>query len=169
MGLVAVVVLGGLVSTLWHMAGVTYLMQIEAFRGPSALAALLVGLAGLLAIHEIIHALLHPGNGTTGSTVLGVTFRPMLLYAAYLGAIGRNRYVAVLLAPLVLLSVLPASLSATGLLDIAFSPLLVALTVVNAASSGVDLLGAALILWQVPGHSVLQNHGWPTYWKPSKA
>jgi hypothetical protein len=169
LGLVVGIALGALVSTLWHVGGVTFVEQFEAVRGFAALASFLIALLGLLAIHELVHALVHPGNGTTERTVIGASLSPLLLYAAYLGKVSRNRYVAVLLAPFLLLSVSPALLCAAGLTETMPSPMLATLTVVNAAASGVDLFGAALILSQVPRRSCLQNHGWPTYWQPSDA
>jgi hypothetical protein len=168
-GLLLGALLGALVSGLWHVCGISVAEQLASLQGIAALATFLLALVGLFAVHEAVHALLHPGYGVTNQTVVGASFRPLLLYAAYVGTMSRNRYAAMLLAPFLVLSVLPMSLCAVGLASDLFTPMVAALTVANAASSGVDLLGTTLLLSQVPRHAVLQNDGWQTYWRSSDA
>lgn len=162
-GLVVGLVFGILTNSLWHTAGVTFSEQLSSFRGFSAFATFLVSLVGLLALHELVHALVHPGFGTARQTVIGCSLKPLLLYAAYTGTMGRNRFVAVLLAPLLVLSVLPLLTFVLGMYSNP-NPLVVTLSVVNAAASGVDLFGVVLLLSQVPSSTLVQNDGWQTHW-----
>ena len=156
-------------SSLWHVGGVQVSEQFASVQGFAALATFLLSLIGLFAAHEAIHALLHPGLGSTQLTVIGASLNPLLLYASYLGTIGRNRFVAVLVAPFLLLSALPATLFAAGMLRVEVSSQIAVLAIANAAASGVDLLGVAIVLSQVPRHARLQNDGWQTYWRQGDA
>jgi len=38
-------------------------------------------------------------------------------------------------------------------------------SVLNALASAVDVLGAAMVLWQIPPTAILRNQGWRTYWE----
>lgn len=60
----------------------------------AAVAALVVlagGLPTLVAMHEILHALGHPGCGFSRASVLGIWPSRLLFYAAYLGPMSRGR------------------------------------------------------------------------------
>ena len=42
------------------------------------------------------------------------------------------------------------------------------LSVANALFSGGDAILLAIIAWQVPGHAVIRNQGWKSWWKPGE-
>jgi hypothetical protein len=122
------------------------------------------GFFALLAVHEGIHLLAHPGNGLTASSILGVWPSRGVLYAYYAGEISRNRFVFMVALPFLVLSVGPVALFwAVGkvYLWLAFVALL------NAIGSCFDLLVITVCVAQVPGHAVLRHHGWDTYWRPA--
>jgi hypothetical protein len=168
-GLLLGLCLGAVVSGLWHLGGIHVSAQFASVQGIAPLAVFLLSLVGLFALHEAIHALLHPGQGASKLSVLGISLKPFLLYASYLGTLGRDRFAAILVAPFLLLSALPATLFAAGFFWGEVSPLRAVLSVANAAASGVDLLGVALLLSQVPRGAVLQNDGWQTFWRNGQA
>jgi hypothetical protein len=73
----------------------------------------------------------------------------------------RNRFIAILIAPFVVLSVLTLIVCAIAGIT---HPLPVTGSIVNALLACGDLLGVLLLLWQVPSHATIQNQTWRTYW-----
>lgn len=43
--------------------------------------------------------------------------------------------------------------------------MLATVSVANALSSGIDVLGTYLLMSQTPRASIVQNDGWATYWR----
>ena len=117
-------------------------------------------LIGLVFIHELIHLVFIPDFLISDKTFLGITYFGGFVYSEE--AISKSRYILITLAPFVLLSIiLPGILGALGLLN----PLTKILILLNAMSSGVDMLGLIPILIQVPDGAYLTSNGIRTYWK----
>ncbi|MFA5193474.1 MAG: metalloprotease family protein, partial [Verrucomicrobiia bacterium] len=85
------------------------------FSGPDVLI-LLGGMVAVvvlfIAVHEMIHALVHPAQGRTDKTIIGIWLSRLLFYAHYEGVLSRTRFLAVFAAPLVVLSLCPIPLIA---------------------------------------------------------
>lgn len=160
------VVLAAAISALWHLSGITFADQLDAARVyKTQLFVFIFGLLALFFFHEAIHTLLHPGFGARNNTVVGVSAKPLIIYAAYIGVLSRNRYITILLAPFLILSLVPALLGlVAGRVNLP-DHFLAALSVFNAAASGGDILGALLLLSQVPRNGPVKNSGWQTYWR----
>lgn len=148
----------------WHLLAVSVVDALHV-RSAGAAMEMLLGFMVLLLVHEAVHAGVHPRFGCSGSSVFGVSWRPLLLYASYQAAMSRNRFAGVLLAPLLVLSVLPMLAHATGALPGPWTGAVAAASAVNAALSGIDVLGAVLVLRQVPATGEVRNKGWQTYWR----
>ncbi|HEY9077566.1 MAG TPA: DUF3267 domain-containing protein [Anaerolineaceae bacterium] len=122
----------------------------------------------LIPIHEFAHALLHPGWGLTNNTIIAFWPAMMLFYASYRKEMSRNRFLAVFLMPLILLTGLPIPLyiilSVIGIFP-EVAGILSLTAVINAAAASGDLIGIFLILVQIPANAVVRNQGWRTYWK----
>ncbi len=120
----------------------------------------------LIAVHELLHAVVHPKFGLSRATILGFWPRTCLFYAHYLGELTCNRFLLVLALPTLILTALPLALAAGGLLPP--SPLrqwAFYTSLVNAMAAGGDFLGILLLFAQVPGAARVQNQGWRTYWR----
>ena len=126
------------------------------------LAAILIGMAALIAVHELIHAVCYPQFGLTPATLIAFWPSKLLFLAAYYEALPRNRLLLVYLMPFVVLSVL--QLLFCKVLGTS-SALLMAVSIVNGLFSGGDLVCVALIAGQVPRRAILRNQGWATWWK----
>jgi len=129
---------------------------------PTVFAFIVPVLIVAVPLHEVVHALVHPHLGLSDATTLGIWPRKVVLYAHYEGELSRRRFVLMLVAPFVLLSVAPYLLCAA--LSVAPPPV-VALTIANGAAACVDLLGAALVAFQLPRGSVVRNNGDRTWWR----
>jgi hypothetical protein len=106
---------------------------------------------------------MHPKQGRSRDSVIGVWPRAFVFYASYDNEISRNRFLVMVALPFVLLSVCPVLLFwLTGkvLLWLAF------VTLVNGIGSCFDLLVIAMVLAQAPSNALIRNKGWITYWKP---
>lgn len=122
---------------------------------------LLVVFVPLIVLHELCHAFFHPGRGWSARSVLGFWPTMLVFYAQYLGPLPRNRFIVVLLAPFVVLTVGPVM---AGCLMGQIPWWAGAAALLNAAASCVDLLGF-LILLRIPPESIVRNKGWKSYWK----
>jgi hypothetical protein len=150
------VVAAATVAVLWFLA--TPLREIT--PRPSLPTVLLL-IAGLVAVHELIHALVHPGAGLSSRSILGF-WAALGFYAHYDGEMSRNRLVACLLMPLVILSIVPLLVSAVTQVS---SGWVAFVSVFNAFCASVDLLLAGSLLFQVPAAAMVRFKGWRIFWR----
>lgn len=127
-----------------------------------ALATVVLGLATLIAVHELLHAVTFPGWGLTRETLIGVWPARLLFYAAYLGPLSKPRFLWVFAMPFLILSLVPLVVCAAFQTA---SAAVAILSIVNGACACGDLLGIGLIGWQVPRRALVRNQGWQTWWK----
>jgi hypothetical protein len=115
----------------------------------------------VLVFHELAHAATFACGRARGLRVECVwqKYRPHLRYH---GAVSRSRYIAVLLAPLVAVSIAP--IAASILLSL-HSGDLVLISLLNSLVSGGDAIAAALVLLQVPANAVVQRRGECVIWR----
>ena len=117
--------------------------------------------AGLVVVHEFIHVLVHPMAGLSPYSTLG--FWPALgFYADYDGEMSRNRLVACLLMPLLIISIFPLLVSAVTQLS---SGWVAFVSAFNALCACVDILLAGSILLQIPGTAIVRFKSWRIYWR----
>ena len=158
--------IGLAVSTLMVLAWL-YLTPVTKYPSASPLW-LVLGLLFLFPVHELLHAIVHPHQGRTADTVLGFWPSRMIFYAHYLGEVSRNRFIAILAAPFLIISVVPLLVCAVlGHSSVAWAYF----SCLNAFCSCADLLGIIFFLFQIPQSAIARNQGWFTYWKstPAKA
>lgn len=157
------------VALTWTLLGASPVTAIKVQAGWGEAVRIVLGLALLVIAHELIHACVHPHLGTSRHTVLGASVRPLLVYAAYQASLSRNRFIAILLVPFAVLTLLPLLAHAVGLLEQPLAQILAAGSTVNAALSSIDVFGALLLVRQVPSTAKVKNKGWQTYWRPRVA
>jgi hypothetical protein len=117
----------------------------------------------MIPVHELIHALANPRFGFTPRTAVGVWPSHLLFYAHYDGELPRGRFLAILVAPTVVLTVFPLLVCIAFRFD---APGVAALAVANGLGAAGDLLGVGFVLAQIPRGAVIRNQGWRSYWKP---
>jgi hypothetical protein len=134
------------------------------------LVVMLVVLATYVPLHESLHLLGQPGWGRSSRSVVVLWSAKLRFGVYYDGCMSRRRWLAMRLAPLVVLSVLPACMLA--LLQV--QPLspdvevgLSILMVVNTLGSGGDVIAAVLVVAQVPAGASLCFRGGRAYWRPA--
>lgn len=140
--------------------GVLWMTLTPLLQGPPpSPAECLLALLAIVPAHEALHLVMHP---RTGDSIVGFWPSRLLFYTHYHSALLCRRYLAVLLAPIVLLSVVPlAACALTGK-----APAFVAVASVgNALFAAGDLLAAGVLLAQVPPRATLRNKGWRVWWK----
>ena len=119
--------------------------------------------------HEFLHALFHPNFGLSSSTIFVAWPRKLRFGIYFEGRMSRRRWLAMRLAPLVVLSIVPTILlaSPTGIWhNLTIETTLAVLLLVNALGSGSDVLGAAWVIFNIPKGSSLAFCGGRAYWKP---
>jgi len=123
------------------------------------LEATAVGLGVVLVVHELIHALFHPGAGTRRGSFLGFWPEFCAPYAVWTGAWSRERFMACLLAPCVIITsalfLIQHTVPTWATLVIAFCHL---------QACGADLLGTLILLMRTPPRAQMRNKGWYTFW-----
>lgn len=105
----------------------------------------------LIPIHEIIHAIFFPGGLVSKKTTIGFWPSAAAFYAWHDGVMTRNRYLAVLMAPLIIMSILLTLVVQSLQLN---SDYVILFILMNAFGSCVDVFGSALLLFQVPRNGV---------------
>ena len=130
--------------------------------GTLSIPAFLLSFAGIIVVHELIHAAIHPMSGRSPHSILGLWPSRMLFYAAYTGELTRNRFVAILLMPLVVISFLPLLIATAAQVTSGWAAYVSAF---NALLACGDIFGAGMVLVQVPGTAIVRNQGWRTYWR----
>lgn len=113
-----------------------------------------------VAAHEPMHALFHPDHGTSRATTIGFWPSRLVFFAHYDGISSKLRSLCVLIAPFIVLTVLP--ILGLTLFDVSSSTLGF-LAIANAAGSAMDLLGFLILAVGVPCGAEVRNHGWDTY------
>ena len=117
---------------------------------------------GVPMVHELIHTATHPMAGRSEHSIVGFWPSRILAYAHYDGELTRNRFLAILLMPLFALSVLPLLVAVAIQSSSAWVTFI---SSYNALLACIDLLGAGMILFQIPASATVRNQGWRTYWR----
>ena len=118
-------------------------------------------------MHELLHVATHPHFGLTSNSVLGLWLSRGIFYAHFEGEMSRNRFLAVLAMPFLVLSLLPLVVIAViGESGPSILPgFLFVLALVNSVLAVGDALGFVVIFSQFPGFAVVRNKGYESYWK----
>ena len=150
------VVAAAIVAALWFL--VTPLRDITPAM---SLPAFLLLFAGLVVVHELIHALVHPMAGLSPHSILGF-WASLGFYAHYDGEMSRNRLVACLLMPLLIISIVPLLVSAVTQVS---SGWVAFVSAFNALCACVDMLLAASVLFQIPATAIVRFKSWRILWR----
>src|SRR5262245_56828887 len=150
------VVAAAIVAVLWFL--VTPLSDI---LPAMSLQTFLLLFAGLVVVHELIHALVHPMAGLSLHSILGF-WASLGFYAHYDGEMSRNRLVACLLMPLLVLSIVPLLVSAVTRVS---STWVAFVSAFNALCACVDLLLAGSVLFQIPATAIVRFKSWRIFWR----
>jgi Putative zincin peptidase len=152
-------------SVFWFLLGFSIggIFQGVGFVFTTMLGVVLYGV--LIVVHEAIHLAFHPHQARTKNSVVGIMFKPFIFYAQYLGEWSRNRFLVVLLAPLVVLSVLPMVVVVLLGAPPMVGAFLALVSSVNALASCADIYGAALCFNQIPANARVRNNGWRSFWR----
>lgn len=135
---------------------------MEGVVTPAVAGLLVLGCVAIILVHEAIHVLSLPHFGLTRATTLGLWLKTLTPYVSYEGETSRSRQIAVGLAPFVALSVAPLVIGAV----LGWAPLwVVAVGVLNGLGASADLVGVALVLWQIPRRGRVRSKGLATWWR----
>lgn len=116
----------------------------------------------IIPLHELLHALFTPRLGTTPETLLGCWPARILFYAFYMGELSRERFLAVLLAPFIVITVIPLFVISMFSVN---APWAAAMALANGVGASGDLLGVFVVLSQIPRGAIVRNKGWRSYWR----
>lgn len=132
--------------------------------GGDSLAPVLAAAIVLIPVHEGVHALCHPGFGSSPYTLFGVWPSHLAFWAHYDNQMSRSRFLLTLSAPFLLLTVVPLAIA----IALGFSSwFLISLSWLNAIGASADLLGFAIVLFQLKRDVVVRNQVWKTWWRAS--
>lgn len=151
------VIVASLVAFLWF-----FITPLRAVTPTASIASFLITFVGIVVVHELIHAAVHPRAGRSPHSILGFWPSRVVFYAHYDGELSRNRFVAVLLMPLLVISIVPLLIAAATQMTSGWAAFVSAF---NALLACVDILGAGMVLFQIPANATVRNQGWRTYWR----
>lgn len=120
----------------------------------------------IIPLHETAHALFTPRFGMTPQTHLGCWPARILFYAHYEGELPRERFLAVLFAPFIVITVIPLFVISVLSLN---APWVTAMALANGVGAAGDLLGVFVVLTQIPRGAIVRNKGWRSYWQGERA
>lgn len=121
----------------------------------------------IIPIHELIHGFFLPKSLLSNSVYFGFHLKTLAFYVHYEGSMTRNRFLLVLTAPLIVLSIIPMILIILIGLNHNIIAIAAKLTLLNTLLSSIDILGALKIIKQVPKNADVRNKGFKTYWTKS--
>jgi hypothetical protein len=148
------------VAILWWLTNPVTSLTLTITTG--SLHWLLIGMSVVIVAHESLHLIVHPGLGTSKASIAGFWPSKLIFYAHYEGAVSRNRFLAILSTPFIVLSIIPIIVSSVFRI---WPPWLIAVSLVNAFSACVDILGIFIVLCQVPSKGLIRNKGWRSFWR----
>ncbi len=151
-GIVAAVVVAVLWLAITPLQEVTPRMSLPGF---------LVSFAGIVVVHELLHAAVHPRSGRSPHSTVGFWPWGMLFYAHYDGEVTRNRFVAILLMPLVVISFVPLLVAAVAQVA---SGWVAFISAFNAFCACADILLAGLVLFRTPATAIVRDQGGRFCW-----
>jgi hypothetical protein len=135
---------------------------LEGVVTPAVAGLFLLGCAAIIVGHEVIHVLALPGLGLTAEAVLGFWPQTLTPYVAYEGETSWARQIVVGLAPLLALSIAPLLVGVM----FGWAPLwVVATSLLNGLGASADVVGVALVIWQVPRSARVRSKGLATWWR----
>lgn len=146
----------GLLLLLWYI-----LTPMRGFAFPVILSLPLIFIMSI-PVHELIHFFTFPNQGRGQQAVLGFWPRQLVFYAHYEGVLSRNRFLMILVNPFLVITLLPLLFCAVFR---CFSSFFMLLSLINALSSSLDLLGFLIIFLQIPAAAAVRNQSWKTYYK----
>ena len=135
---------------------------------PTPWGAVILALLLFIPLHELVHALVHPGLGLSPRTVVVLWPAKLRFGVYYEGCMSRRRWLVMRLAPLACLSVIPVLLLTVFKVvpaSFAVEIFLQVLVLVNAVGSGGDLVAAVWVLAQVPAGGQICFRGGKAYWR----
>lgn len=153
------IAMGALVALLWFRITPLRWSELTVTWSDFPLAFLSV-----IVVHELIHVSAHPQGGRSPHSILGLWPSQALFYAHFDGELRRNRLIAVLLMPLLVITVVPLLVAAAMQVTSERAALVSSLNAVCACG---DVLFAAMAVSQIPASATVRNQGWRTLWKAS--
>ncbi len=137
---------------------------------PAPWGAVLATLLLYIPVHEFLHLIWQPHFGLSAQSVLVVWPSRLRFGIYYDGCMSRTRWLVMRLAPLVVLSLIPAVVLAifqNTPFNHTIRTMLEVLLVVNGVGSGGDAVAMVLVLFQVPRPAQICFRGGRAYWKPT--
>lgn len=133
------------------------------------LVSLFVILILFIPTHELIHALCCPAWGLSADTTFGVWLPKGFIYIYHDGPMSRDRFLFVLVAPYIALSLLPLALLAISKTTSWPPELIISLTWLSLLGSllaGGDFVSViSLLSSKLPNTALIRNTGQKSYWK----
>ena len=136
---------------------------------PPPWGAVLLALLLYIPLHELLHAVWHPKLGLSPRTVLVIWPKRLRFGVYYEGCMTRRRWFVMRLAPLIVLSIIPAGfLMLFHFIPVSFAleTFLNVLLLVNGIGSGGDIVAVIWVLRQVPPKTQICFCGGKAYWRP---
>lgn len=139
-------------------------LDVPRMEGARIPAIVLVLFLALVPLHELVHGLFHPRLGRSDASIYGFWPARLVFFAHYDDVVTRNRFLLILLAPTLALSIAP--LCVCFLLGRSHW-LLAVVSLLNVVAASGDLTGALVVLPQVPASARVRNRGYYTWWQPA--
>ncbi|OEF98969.1 hypothetical protein BHF71_10440 [Vulcanibacillus modesticaldus] len=116
----------------------------------------------IIPLHELSHALLFPKGIFSEDVLFGFYPKALIFYAHYEGEIKRKRFLLVLLAPFIIISILPLIyIIVSGSKNVFLAEVIF----INAMASSIDLLTITQTMKKIPKNALIRYKGFKSFWK----
>jgi hypothetical protein len=118
-------------------------------------------------LHELLHAVCHPGAGMSNKTIIGIQPKNFSIFTHYEDSMTRTRLLVTVIMPFIVLSIVPIAVLSFFQMSLGMEmvSLLILLSIFNGMASSADIMVFTLVLFQIPNHAITKGHGWKIYWK----
>ena len=128
---------------------------------PISIIEFIICLIGVNFVHELLRVVFHPKVGLSSRTIIGFWPSRLLLYSSYNGDLNRNRYIAGLIIPNIILFFSPLVIA---IITKTLHPWMVYVPIVSGLLSGNDIQTLITII-ELPPYISIRNQGGNMYYK----
>lgn len=139
---------------------------IYTFQSPLDLYTFFLWLLPIFLVRELMRLVVHPTIGYLSRPLLGQRSAQGAFYAHYDRELTRNCWLAILLMPLIVLSICPLLFASVARVS---PELLVRVSIYNALLSGSDLISAGIVCVQIPAVAMVRIRDQKAYWRKHNA
>lgn len=123
---------------------------------------MILALLIIVPLHQFMHSTSFLEDPRSERVLYGYDFKSRIVYAYYDGKMPRKNYITSLIAPFIILSILPTMVMYTFH---RYMNIVMVMMIVNALFCGIDIMTAYRVIKFTPKKCIIRKKGYDTYYK----